>query len=283
MNAARLARNACSCAVAAIVATGCALFPAPPAPPTPAPLPPGASLTGVVALWISADQDAYISCGRTSSCEEGDLNFGRNSPLAVAAWDLGRKKPYVHFDLSEIPANAEIIEAFVELNHNAQMEDGRTDDLRIPAGRPAAPWNAMTLTWNNSADRTSMAGPNCVRLKSRAWSSTANLAADIRGKTEFDLFLSWNYPSVNPPIEKGFASNNDISRRQNDLGIAPRLLVRAVLPPGSSVLSRSTRNFLSGQDLGRLAQPVLTSIAEPTSSTPGSWPASWQVSSDPCN
>ena len=275
MNAARVASNVCSCAVVAMASAGCALLPPPP----------GVPLTGVVALWISADQDAYISCGRTASCEEGDLNFGRHSPLAIAAWDLGRKKPYVHFDLSALPANAEIIEAFVELNHNAEREDGRSDDnLKIPAARPAAPWDAMVLTWNNSVDRTSMAGPQCVKLRSRAWSSTANVAADIRGKTEFDLFLSWNYPGGDPrPIEKGLASNNDFSRRQNDLGIAPRLLVRAVLPPGTSVLSRSTRNFLPAQDLGRLGQPVLMSIAEPTTSTPGTWPPSWQVSPEKCD
>ena len=141
------------------------------------------------------------------ACEEGDLNFGRHSPLAIAAWDLGRKKPYVHFDLSVIPAGAEIIEAFVELNHNAQNEDGRSDDLKIPAGRPGAAWNAMTLTWNNSADRGATGGSHCVKLKSRAWSSTGNLAADIQGQREFDLFLTWNYPAVTPPIEKGFASN----------------------------------------------------------------------------
>ena len=92
-------------------------------------LTPGSPITGNVAIWVSADQDTYVSCGRTSACEEGNLNFGSHSPLAVAGWDLARKLPFVRFELPPLPPGTEILEAYVELYHNGQREDGRTDDV----------------------------------------------------------------------------------------------------------------------------------------------------------
>ena len=237
-------------------------------------LTPGVPISGTVAIWVSAEQDTYISCGRTSACEEGDLNFGRHSPLAVAGWDLARKLPFVHFELPRLPAGTEILEAYLELNHNAQREDGRTDDLKIPVSMPGAPWNAMTLTWNNNQNTPAAGGAYNICLRSFAWSGSPNIATDIQGRREYDAFLSWPYPTATPPIEKGFASANDVSRTEDNLGLAPRLLIKAQLPPGITINSRTFRTFQPSEDLGRLPQPVLTSMGEATVT----WPSSWQVS-----
>ena len=233
----------------------------------------GVPVSGTVAIWVSAEQDTYISCGRTSACEEGDLNFGRHSPLAVAGLNLARKLSFVHFELPRLPAGTKILEAYLELNHNAQQEDGRTDDVKIPVSVPRIPWNAKTLTWNNNQNNPAFGGAYHICLRSFAWSGSPNIATDIQGRQKYDAFLSWTYPTSIPPIEKGFASANDASRTENSLGLAPRLLIRAQLPPGVSVNSRTFHTFQPSEDLGKLPQPVLTSMGEATAS----WPASWNV------
>ena len=236
-------------------------------------------ISGQVFMWISTDQDTYISRGRTS--ENGDNNYGWHSPLVVASWDLANKKTYVHFELPNLPAGTEIIEAYVELNHNAKNEDGKTDDLKIPASRPKQAWDAMTLTWNNSADKPPLASITNICLRSQDWSTTPNIANEIQGKREFDLILYWNWPGAQPAIEKGFASNNDFSRKQNDLGIAPRLLIRAQLPQGVFIPDRQVKTFQPNEDLGKLPQPVLMMTAQSGTN----WPTVWEVTSvsNPCN
>jgi hypothetical protein len=255
-----------------LATTGCPLPPSIPPPPIIPMTTEDQPISGSIVMWVSADQDTYISCGRTSACEEGNLNFGRHSPLAVAGWDLARKMPFIHFRLPELPTGTKILETYIELYHNGRNEDGRTDDLKIPVARPA-PWDAMILTWNNSANTSSTAGAYNICLRSLAWSGSPNIAGDIQGKQEYDVFLSWAYPGSTPPIEKGFASDNDFSRTQNNLGLAPRLLVKAQLPPGTTISSRAVRTFQPSEDLGRLTQPVLMMIAEQTAV----WPPAWQV------
>jgi len=181
--------------------------------------------------------------------------------------------PFIHFKLPELPTGTRILEAYLELYHNGRNEDGRTDDLKIPVARPGAPWSAMTLTWNNSVNTSSTGGTYGLCLRSWAWSGSPNIASDIQGQLEYDAFLYWAYPGSTPPIEKGFASDNDNSRSQNNLGLAPRLLIKAQLPPGTTISSRVVSTFLPGEDLGRLSQPVLMMIAEQTAV----WPPAWQV------
>lgn len=206
-------------------------------------------------------------------------NFGRHSPLAVAAWELARKTTFVHFTLPEFPAGTEIMEAYIELNHNATQEDGRTDNLNLPVGRPMELWTPMTRTWNSSTDKGTMSAGYHVCLKSNAWSPTRNIATQIRGKREYDLTVYWTWPSTQPPIEKGFASLNDINRTTTSLGISPRLLIRVQLPPETTMWSNSVRTFQPGEDLGRLSQPVLMMLAESGSA----WPASWNVAGPTAN
>jgi len=230
-------------------------------------------ISDTVFIWISSDQDTYISCGRTAGCEEGDLNFGRHSPLAVARRILSKKLSFVHFTLPNLPSGSEISEAYLELNHNAQNEDGETDDINIPFTYPSSAWQAMTLSWNNAgSNRSPTSHVSHICLRSMDWSGSPNIAGDVQGKSEFDVLLYWK-PSAQPPIEKGLASNNDFSRKQNDLGIAPRLLLRIQLPPGASLMSETSMTFQPNEDLGRLDQPVTMSIAEGGVD----WPVAWDV------
>lgn len=234
---------------------------------------PGAPISGTVTIWVSAEQDTYISCGRTSACEEGSQNFGRDRTLEVAGRDVARKLTFVHFELPVLPVGTKILEAYLELNHTGQREDGLTDDVKIPVSVSRFPWDAMALTWRNNQDIPMSCGKYNICLRSAAWSGSPNIAADIQESQKYDVILNWTYPTSVPPIEKRFASANDGSRTEDKLGLAPRLLIRAQLPPGTTINSRAFQTFQPSEDLGNLPQPVLTSISEAT----GSWPASWNV------
>lgn len=234
---------------------------------------PGTPVSGTVAIWVSAGQDTYISCGQTSACEEGGRNFGRDRTLAVAGTGIARKVAFVHFELPPLPAGTQILETYLELNHNAQQEDGQTDDVKITVSVPRAPWNAMTLTWNNNQNNPAYSAGYPVCLRSSAWSGSPDITADIRERQSYDVFLSWPHPPAAPPIDKKFASVNDSSRNEDHPGLAPRLLIRAELPPGASINSRTFDSFQPSEDLGSLPQPVLTSLAVASAS----WPPSWQV------
>ena len=243
-------------------------------------LPDPVPVSGTVAIWLSAEQDTYIS-----SLEQ-DRNFGRNDPLVVAGRLLDTKLPFVRFRLPELPPGFELLDAYVELYHTGRNEDGQTDDLQIDITEPKDPWDAMSLTWNLSRAWSAVppqpGGFASLCVQSQAWSGSQNIANSVadayrQGRSEYEVYLKWDGPSP-PQIEKGFASNNHSSRRWDDLGLAPRLLIRLQLPPGATLADQTFRTFPPNHDLGRLPQPVLMSRVEPG----GTWPVSWQVAVGHC-
>lgn len=233
--------------------------------------------SGFVSLWISADKDTYASRGRAG--EEGDRNFGQSGSLVVAFGPLGIKQSYVHFTPPSLPPGTEILESKFELYHSGKNEDGSSDEvlLNVAAIRTEG-WNPSTLTWNNRPDRDGLPAPDAeIRLRSQNWSGTP----DIRGIAEQMIaspssnhgFLVWYRDPSGRQLEKGFYSNNDNRRRQNDLGLAPRLLMRVKLPPGTSAADMVLGFLPPDSDLTppRPITMVRTRQSE-------QWPADWNVS-----
>lgn len=235
----------------------------------------GFTLSGcqTFSVWVSAEEDAYISCGRTGACEEQNLNFGRHSQLVVAQWDLARKRSFVRFLVPTLPPGGAILSAHIELFHQGTREDGQTDDIRIPfAPPPPPPWVATTLTWANSPINQATGGPNCIQLQSAAWSPSNDVTRQLIPGSFYEMYVNWP-TNLNPQIEKGFASNNHPSRTATDLGISPRLLMLVRVFMWTPLPASVTRAFPPSHDLGRLAQPVLME----TSTQSSTWPASWNV------
>jgi hypothetical protein len=242
--------------------------------------PDAAPVAGTVAIWLSAEQDTYISS------HEQDRNFGRNDHLVVAGRLLDTKLPLARFRLPELPPGFELLDAYLELYHTGRNEDGQTDDVQIDITKPKDPWDAMSLTWSQSRAWSAVppqpGGFAHLCVRSQAWSGSQNIANTLaeayrQGRSEYEVYLKWDRPSP-PQIEKGFASNNHGSRRWDDLGLAPRLLIRLQLPPGATLPDQTFRTFAPNQDLGRLPQPVLMSSVEPGDT----WPVSWQVTVGHC-
>jgi hypothetical protein len=238
----------------------------------------GTTASGTVCLWISATKDAHVSYGRTG--EEVDRNFGQNGTLVVAVGPIARKQTYVDFSLPTFPAGTEVQAAKLELYHSGKNEDGYTDDITMNVARipGSETWTPATITWNNRPDRGGhFASETSMPLRSQNWSGTPDIAGYVRemmaNPSAYNGFVVWLDNPFPQQVEKGFYSDNDIRRKQNDLGLAPRLLVRIKLPEGKSTDDITLPFLPSGHDLQNLPQPI-TTLRFVKSDT---WPSDWNT------
>jgi hypothetical protein len=232
--------------------------------------------TDTVTMWLAADKDAMVSCGRTGSCEEGDLNFGKHGTIVAAHWELARKQVYLHFTIPNLPPGTEIIDAYIEVFHPGKNEDGKRDDIDMPLMRAQAPWSPMTLTWRNQPNVDPLAQESYIRLRSQAWSGSPDVASLVRPWFErpadnYGMMLYWRN-SLGLGVEKGFYSNNDIRRTQTDMGLSPRLLVRIKLPAGTSTRDITMPFLPSDTDLDQ-PRPITMVLMRQG----GTWPVDWNV------
>lgn len=230
-----------------------------------------------VCVWLSSDRDAFVSYGRTG--EEVNRNFADND-LSVARGVLGYKYSYVNFSRPEFPEGTEIVLAKLELYHGGKNEDGTTDDITLDVGVVRnEPWGRSTITWNNRPDRGGQPFAEVpLYLRSQAWSGTGDISGYVK-----EMF---NNPSSNygfeislpntgaAHVEKGFYSNNDFHRKQNDLGLSPRLVMKIKLPPGKTMNDIRLPFLPADHDFKRLPQPVTTVNLVQS----GEFPQDWNVS-----
>jgi hypothetical protein len=255
-------------ALAAVLWSGCDLF------KDQALAPPTASQT--MCCWIAADKDTYASFGRTG--EEGDLNFGLHGTLPVAVGPVGRKRIYLNFARPNFPAGTEILFAKMELFHPGKNEDGTTDDIQIDvASIRTEPWSPATLTWNNRPDRnTPHMAEFAIALRSQAWSGTGNIKGFIddmfaNPSTHYGFMIGMADGFFSNQIEKGFYGNNDIRRKQDDLGLSPRLLLKVRLPQGKTMNDVTLPFLPTDNDLGRIPKPVTMVRFVQTDEFPTDW------------
>lgn len=238
---------------------------------------------GDVFLWIAADYDAVLRCSDSNQCAEGDTNYGLDGYLAASNETVDRKASYLHFPVPELPPGTEIVEAYVELYHGGVMEDGKPDEQCLPVAPAVAPWEYDTITWNNQPNTMflSPGGAFRIAVETDAWSGTGNIAGHVQslvtGALPNDGFAFFAPQPGAPFIDKGFDSNNTFTRKTDDLGLAPRLLVRARLPETAErrieMPELDERN-----DLPFNGDTIVIGYAE----AGADWPESWEATaSDP--
>ena len=235
---------------------------------------PGGS--GTVCYWIAADKDTYASFGRTG--EEGDLTFGQHGTLAVAVGPVGRKRIYLHFARPNFPAGSEILFAKMELFHPGKNEDGSSDDIELGvASIRTEPWSPATLTWNNRPDRSTPHFEEfAIALRSQAWSGSGNIKSFIddmfaNPSAHYGFMIGLRDGFFANQIEKGFYANNDIRRKQNDLGLSPRLLLKVRLPAGKRINDVTMPFLPTDHDLGKLPMPVTMVRFAQSDGFPSDW------------
>ncbi|MEL6771124.1 MAG: DNRLRE domain-containing protein [Bacteroidota bacterium] len=239
--------------------------------------------TGTVYMWIGADMDATVSCGPLTvpGCPEADNNYGTQGGLSVSFNGVGIKRSYVHFGLPTLPEGSTVDEAYFEMYHGGQNEDGQSDDITIPVTLAGAPWKPLEITYNNQPNRsTSGSSGFGLTLNSMDWSGTADIANLVQSHfdspaTNYGYVVYWGSNAGNG-IEKGFYSINDYRRTRTDLGLSPRMLVKVTLPPGYTTADIDLAPTLNADsDLNpRGSGPILmVRFASGTSD----WPDAWNV------
>jgi hypothetical protein len=235
-------------------------------------------VSGTVYLWVGASKDALVSCGGLG-CPEADNNYGLMGFLTVAGWQRATKAAYVYFDMPLLPPGAVVEEAYFEMYHGGQNEDGKTDDVQIPVARAAGLWSPRAITFANQPNKTAGLGETYINLNSQDWSGTPNIAGIIRDwmanpAANHGFVASWS-PLKSPFIEKGFYSINDRSRTLTSMGLAPRLLLKVQLPDGFDSSNIFMPAFLPvGHDLPTTPGKAITMMR---SAGGNSWPADWNV------
>lgn len=230
----------------------------------------------VVCLWIAADKDAHVSYGRAG--EEADRNFGKQGSLIVSGLQsiTPGKTSYIHFPSPIVPSGSEVLEARLEVFMGGKNEDGTPDDITINGGMmTGTPWSPETVTWNTRPGGNNPAPSHfTMRLRSQNWCNSQNIAGFatemIANPGKYDGLALHLPTQVN--AHKSFYSNNDIRRKQNDLGLSPRLLVKLKLPAGKTASDISMPFLISDTDLA-LARPILMVRF----STGAEWPKDWNV------
>lgn len=233
------------------------------------------TVDGTVFLWVGADKDTYVSCGQAGPpCPEENLSFGTHGNLVVARNGVALKKSYVHFGLPILPSGTAVEEAYLELFHPGQNEDGQTDDVNIPVGRAAASWSPHTMTFATEPNPQLTGAETSINLNSMEWSGTPNIVGivndwydDPSSNHGFYIF----YAVQTPPIEKGFYSINDIRRTVDDLGLSPRLLLKVQLPDGQSTDDIQLPPLPADNDIDFDGQQVLMVRFNGGDDWPDSW------------
>lgn len=235
------------------------------------------SASGTVFLWLGSDADTYVSCETGGPpCPGEELNFGTDDFLRVAFSAVALKKTYVRFALPDLPDGSVLTEAYFELYHPGTREDGQSDDISIPVAPAAGPWSPMTLTLANEPNPQLTGGDYDINLNSAEWSGTADLATLVRDwladpGSNHGFYVYW--PDADAGIEKGFYSNNHSSRTEDDLGRAPRLLMRVELPDGATSDDITLPAIPPDNDLPFDGQTILMMRVAGGED----WPAGWEV------
>lgn len=230
-----------------------------------------------VFIWVGSDKDSYVSCGQSGPpCPEESINYGDSNMLIVARTGVALKKSYVHFGLPILPEGSTVEEAYFEMYHPGKNEDGQTDDVSIPLARAASSWSPLEITFENEPNPQLTGEEYTINLNSQDWSGSPNIVDIVidwydNPSSNHGFYIYWD--QLNPGIEKGFYSNNDVQRTADDLGKSPRLLLKVVLPNGQSSDAITLPAIPPDNDLAFDGQEIIMArfrVAE-------SWPEDWNV------
>jgi hypothetical protein len=229
----------------------------------------GGNGSSVWFLWIGADMDATVDVTMP------DVNWGNDGYNRVAYGTTKVKRSYIHFMIPNFPEGTTVLEAYVELYHGGKNEDGMTDDIDIPFQEASDTWSAMEITWNNQPSFTP-GGMYYIDLRSQSWSASDEIKGVVQGyfnspSSHRGIVVYWSNMSLF--IEKGFSSNNDLSRTAASMGKAPRLLAKISLPDGKTIDDVTLPAFPAGTDLDFPGEEIL--MLRYSSGT--DWPETWDV------
>lgn len=241
-------------------------------------------------MWLGATKDADVRCS-APSCADENINYGGDFSLGLAYGPQvppGIYSTYVQFYLPELPPGVRVVEAHINMYENAQLQPS-TFARGIEEAQGT--WGPMQITWADQPNAVSLTGPNIAALggyrQHNEWrgtipaQSTDLVSIVTRQLADPDSNRGFIVKGpAGPSYQRGFASLNELSRTEDDLGHSPRLLLKLAVP---------VEGYLDATNVGLPALPPETDLDEQLDG-PGvlmvrvaggaNWPASWDVAFD---
>ena len=136
-------------------------------------------------------------------------------------------------------------------------------------------WIADDLRYDNQPIQQGPGSEFQIDLRSKDWSGTrdisAEMANDFSSPANFQGFVVF-FQRFEPGFEKGFHSGNHRSLLEDGIGLGPRLLIKATLPPGFD-----SQDVDYGANGSHTDANGGTRFAVRTQGGLNDWPADWNV------
>lgn len=119
--------------------------------------------------------------GKDSDVDERDpdANSGSYEALYSGCTTLHKKfRAYLQFDLSNVPGNARIIDAYPKLYQNSSSGTG---SFTVGLYKVTSDWEEGTITWNNQPTSSTVAEAFCTVYASTAWRTWYNIGDLVQG------------------------------------------------------------------------------------------------------
>lgn len=224
-------------------------------------------------FWLAADKDAYVTS--IQDWPHGGLFWDNIGTGTVN----GTQRTYVHFFMPTLPAGAKILDARINLYEDSQMWPGQAG---FDIGTTNDDWNPETIIWS---DQPNPPGPLGTGATFGAY-TTYNV---WRGSTDVKNIVQQQFdnPSTNfgfvlqshdiyGEVVRSFSSVNNLSRTSDDMGQAPRLLLKVETDTRLELSDVLATSLTPDNELSpRLPGQVLVLLMR--SGTDTGWPTDWDV------
>ena len=120
--------------------------------------------------------------GKDSEVKEifPDINSGSSTELGIGYTTWGGKwRAYLQFDLSSVPINARIIDAYPTLYQHKSLDTG---SFTVGLYRVTSDWEEGTITWNNQPTSSTVVEASCTVYDGfTGWRTWYNIGDLVQG------------------------------------------------------------------------------------------------------
>lgn len=196
--------------------------------------------------YLTPTDDAYTN----STAARSNTNYGTRDRLKSGVWtwqgSRGTEASYLNFDLSEIPANANIVHVSLEL-----FKDPNSNNYTNATQSNAATIRNITGTWNEgsiTANNTPSVGSATATIAGSPNRAPSNVAANVT--TMVRQMFSTNRlrcgMQITPNSSSTYRMQEWAAKEHTQANVRPRLIVRYTVPIVLSAPTISVTRTCSG-------------------------------------
>ncbi|MFH1675596.1 MAG: DNRLRE domain-containing protein [bacterium] len=232
--------------------------------------PPGGGGKYITYFQLAGDKDAYVSSIQDYPHNPFWDNVGTGSVN-------GHQRSYIHFYMPSIPADAKVLEAYINIYEDSLQYPGTAG---IDIGTANADWDPTTLTFSNQPNPPggiSTGGTLPPFTQINTWKGSSNVAGLVKPMLDPSQNFGFVIQSSNYYGEtvRSFSSVNHMSRTSLDLGQAPRLYIK--VETVTPILLADTAKYPLG-DTDELSPRLPGDVLVLNMRSGGTaWPSDWNV------